>query len=90
MNATVIRATRASASALAAMARHARAAEDASHAITLNRRAEARGYAPAGTYDQENEALRSARDTARDDYRKAHARYMRARETLATTPLPGD
>jgi hypothetical protein len=84
---TIIRATRASASAIAAMARHARAAEDATHAITLNRRAEARGHAPAGTYDRENEALRSTRDTARDDYRKALARYMRARETLAANPL---
>jgi hypothetical protein len=89
MNA-IIRATRASASALAAMALHARAAEDATHGITLNRRAEARGYVPAGTYDRENETLRSARDTARDDYRKSHARYMRAREALAAKPLPGD
>jgi hypothetical protein len=86
----IVRATRASASALAAMARHARTAEDATHQITLNRRAEARGYVPAGTYDRENETLRSARDTARDDYRKAHARYMRARGTLANNPLPGD
>jgi hypothetical protein len=75
-----------SAAALA-MARHARAAEDATNRITYNRRVEAYGYVPAGTYDQENEALRSARDTARDDYRKAHARYMRARETLAANPL---
>jgi hypothetical protein len=89
MNA-IIRATRASASALAAMARHARAAEDATHQITLNRRAMKRGYAPAGTYDRENEALRCQRDTAREGYRKALARYARARETLAANPLPGD
>jgi hypothetical protein len=87
MNATVIRATRASASALTAMTRHARAAEDATHQITLNRRAVERGYIPAGTYDRENETLRCQRDMARDDYRKALARYMRARETLATNPL---
>jgi hypothetical protein len=72
------------------MLRHARAAENATHGITLNRRAVERGYVPAGTYDQENEALRCQRDTARDGYRKALARYMRARETLAANPLPGD
>jgi len=87
MSATVIRATRASASALAAMALHARAAEDATHGITLNRRAVERGYVPAGTYDRENETLRSARDTARDNWRKAMKRHLKACETLAANPL---
>jgi hypothetical protein len=73
--------------AVLAMARHADEAEEATHRITLNRRAEARGHVPAGTYDRENEALRCRRDTARDDYRKALARYARARETLANNPL---
>ncbi len=86
MNAS-IRATRASARAIDAMILHARAAEDATHRITLNRRAEARGHVPAGTYDRENETLRSARDKARNDYRKALARYTRAGETLTNNLL---
>ena len=79
--------TMARAEALEALARHARAAEDATHQIALNRRAEARGYVPAGTYDRENEILRSARDTARDAWRKAHAQYARAYETFVNNPL---
>jgi hypothetical protein len=83
----IVYATRASATALAAMARHARAAADASGVIAHNHRMVAAGRISAESAAIGNRVAYAAKDTAMRQWRIASGRYDRAQVTLAQNPL---
>jgi len=83
----IIRATRASANALSAMSRHARAAADASATIALNHRMVAAGHISADTAAMGNRIAIARKGNAMRQWQMASRRFDRAQITLANNPI---
>jgi len=83
----IIRATRASANALSAMPRHARAAADASATIAHNHRMVAAGHISADTAAMGNRIAMASKHTAMHAYKRACGRFERAQLILALNPI---
>jgi hypothetical protein len=83
----IVRATRASAMALAAMQRHARDAADASATLAHNWRLVADGRISADAAAIGNRIASARKDAAMLAWQRASRRFERAHDTLARNPL---
>jgi len=85
--AAIVRATRASASALDAMARFNWAITHADRTIAWNNAMVARGYMTAEAAARDNAACIADKNTAMHGLAKARGRYERAQLKLARNPI---
>ena len=83
----IVRATRASAAALDAMARHARAAAEASRIIESNTRMAYFGAITESAAAMGNRVAMDHKNRATMQWHKARGRYERANLKLARNPL---
>jgi hypothetical protein len=90
MNAAVIRATRASASALAAMAIHKREIMHADKTMAWNASMVERGLMSVHHMDLDNAICMSGKNRAMLALARARGRYERANLILEREKLPGD